>query len=117
MGSDFLSAELWRVNDSCPPTLWVRVDSVDLQIGQQVELLAREGANDPGIFHVKDILYCPRKGAIEFVLAQRGMALPKTFAREDLRPLRVMHKTAQRIFPAPTANFEIPARPGTLECW
>ncbi len=80
------------------PTLWVRVDSVDLQIGQQVELLAREGANDPGIFHVRDILYCPRKGAIEFVLAQRGMALPKTFAREDLRPLRVMHKLRSGFF-------------------
>jgi hypothetical protein len=72
------------------PTLWVRVEAVDLQVGQQVELLARNGANDPGIFTIRDILFCPRKQETEFSLSQRGMTLPKRFARQDLRPLRVV---------------------------
>ncbi len=80
------------------PTMWVRVDAVDLQVGQQVELLARDGANDPGIFSIRDILYCPRKSQVEFALSQRGMVLPKRFAREDLRPLKVVHKLRSGFF-------------------
>ena len=80
------------------PTMWIRVDAVDLQVGQQVELLSREGANDPGIFTIRDVLYCPRKRVVEFALSQRGMTLPRMYAREDLRPLRVMHKLRSGFF-------------------
>lgn len=73
------------------PTLWVRVDPVDLDVGQQVELLSKQGSNDPGIYRISDILYCSRKQAVEFSLSQRGMTLPKKYPREDLRPLRVVH--------------------------
>ena len=80
------------------PTLWLRVNSVDLQVGQQVELLSRQGANDPGIFTVRDIFYCPRKQEIEFLLSQRGMTIQKRFSRNDLRPLRVVHRLRSGFF-------------------
>jgi hypothetical protein len=80
------------------PTLWVRVDTVDLHVGQQVEVLPNHGENDPGIFTVRDILYCPRKQTIEFSLSQRGMTLPKMYSRESLRPLRVAHKLRSGFF-------------------
>ncbi len=73
------------------PTMWVRVESVDLQVGQQVELLSRDRTNDPGIFKIRDILFCPRKGVVEFALSQRGMTLPRMYSRDDLRPLNVVH--------------------------
>lgn len=80
------------------PTMWVRVESVDLQVGQQVELLAKNGANDPGIFTIGDILFCPRKQQIEFAISQRGMTLPRMFSREDLHPLRVTHSLRSGFF-------------------
>jgi len=80
------------------PTLWIRVKSVDLQVDQQVELLAKNGANDPGIFTVRDILFCPRKQEIEFLLSQRGMTVKRIFSREDLRPLRVVHSLRSGFF-------------------
>jgi hypothetical protein len=80
------------------PTLWMRVAPVDLQVGQQVELLARNGANTPGIFTVRDILFCPCKQEIEYSLSQRGMTLQKMFSREDLRPLRVVHSLRNNFF-------------------
>lgn len=80
------------------PTLWVRVDAADLQVGQQVELLARHGANTPGIYSIRDILYCPRKQSVEYSLSQRGMTLPRIFAQEDLRPLRVVHPLRSGFF-------------------
>lgn len=89
------------------PTLWVRVESVDLYVGQQVELLARNGTNDPGIFNIRDILFCPRKQQIEYSLSQRGMTLKRRFAREDLRPLRIVHSLRSGFFQhlPQTSNF------------
>ncbi len=89
------------------PTLWVRVDSVDLQVGQQVELLPRNGANEPGIFTVREILFCPRKQEIEFAISQRGMTVPKKFSRDDLRPLHVVHSLRSGFFQhlPQTSNF------------
>lgn len=90
------------------PTLWVRVEEVDLQVGQQVELLARQGANDPGIFTVCDILFCPRKQVIEFSLSQRGMTLPRKFSREDIRPLRVVQHLRSGYYQHPPQTSQFP---------
>ncbi len=89
------------------PTLWVRVESLDLQVGQQVELLAQNGENDPGIFTVRDILFCPRKQEIEFSMSQRGMTLHKRFSRANLRPLRVVHSLRSGFYQhlPQTSNF------------
>lgn len=80
------------------PTMWVRVDAVDLQVGEQVEVLSREGVNDPGIFTVRDVLYCSHKRVVEFALSQRGMTLPKMYSRDDLQPLKVVHKLRSGFF-------------------
>jgi hypothetical protein len=90
------------------PTLWVQVAAVDLQVGQQVELLARNGTNDPGIFTIHDILFCPRKQAIEFSLTQRGMVLLRVVSREDLRPLRVVHQLRSGFFQHLPQTFKFP---------
>ena len=80
------------------PTMWMRVEPLDLQVGQQVELLSRDGANDPGIFTISDILFCSRKQQIEFALNQRGMTMPRMYSREDLRPLKIIHKLRSGFF-------------------
>ena len=41
------------------PTMWRRTPDVDLEVNQLVELLARSGAHDAGIYRIADILFHP----------------------------------------------------------
>lgn len=91
------------------PTMWVRVEDVDLEVGQQVELLSRDGANDPGVFVVRDLLYCSRTQRVEFALSQRGMTIPRLYLREDLRPLRIAYKLRSVFFQHAPQGSRIPA--------
>ncbi len=74
------------------PTLWLRLEQrLDLEVGQQVELLARLGRNDPGVFRVAEILWDAERGCVTFCLKRDGLVLPRPFTRQDLRPVHVRH--------------------------
>ncbi len=73
------------------PVMWTQVPQVDLDVGQQVELLARLGKNDPGVFRVAEILFCAALGRVSFRLTRDTLTLKKQFLREDLRPVSVKH--------------------------
>jgi hypothetical protein len=69
------------------PSLWLRVPDLDLEVGQQVEVLSCDLRNDPGIFRIAEIMYSTATLAIEYHLLSTSMELTKKFAREDLRPV------------------------------
>ncbi len=73
------------------PSMWLKVPDVDLCIDQQVELLHREGQNDPGIFRIAEIFYAPERNIVEYCLHGISLKLDQRFSREDLRPILVKH--------------------------
>ncbi len=73
------------------PSLWTRVDQLDLAVGQQVELLHRHGENDPGVFRVHEILLSTCHERFEFYLLRDELVIEKAFTRDDLRPIHVSH--------------------------
>ena len=73
------------------PTLWLQTPPVDLEVDQLVELLAKHGANDAGIYRVADVLYRPEMNQIEFHLKRDELVMEREFSREDLQPLEQHH--------------------------
>ena len=73
------------------PSLWTRVPDIDLEVGEQVELLHRQGENDPGIFHIHEIMFCEVRNVLEFYLRRDELVLERAFLRIDLQPLIVKH--------------------------
>lgn len=73
------------------PTLWLSVSKLDLEVGQQVELLSRHGENDSGIFRIRDILFCEVTQEAEYFLMRGEVRLSRQFKRRDLKPLQVQH--------------------------
>ncbi len=70
------------------PTMWVHLDGLDLDVGQQVELLSKQGQNDPGVFRIADMLYSDTTKSVVYRLRRDLLELEKLFTRNDLRPLR-----------------------------
>lgn len=89
------------------PTMWVSVPSVDLEVGNQVEVLSLHGQNDPGVFFLSEILYSPRTGEIEFYVKRADVQIPRSFSRDDLRPIHVRHhlRTAYYQHAVPKSNL------------
>ncbi|GAB5403802.1 MAG: hypothetical protein Aurels2KO_20330 [Aureliella sp.] len=73
------------------PSMWTQVPGVDLELGQQVELLAQFGKHDPGVFRIEDILYDNEKHRIEFALNRGEIVLESLFSRSDIKPVFVKH--------------------------
>ncbi|MEZ6133527.1 MAG: hypothetical protein R3C53_01325 [Pirellulaceae bacterium] len=71
------------------PTLWNRVSNVDLEVGQQVELRARHGAHEAGIYRLADMCFSPLHNRVEFYLRRDKLRIRKAFCREDLLSLQV----------------------------
>ncbi len=82
------------------PSLWLKVQPVDLEIGQQVEVLSRFGKNDPGIYRIVDILLSGTTRQIEFWVQHLDLTLPHPFSRDDLQPVHVTHHLRQSEFTA-----------------
>ena len=73
------------------PTMWTSVPRIDVQVGDQVELLSHFGQKDPCVATIEDI-YCQRaEGQVEFWLRRGQMTLPQSFCRSDFRPLALRH--------------------------
>ena len=91
------------------PTLWLQVPPVDLEVNQMVELLARLGANDAGIYRIADILYVPEAATIEFHLRRDELVIERTFSRDDLRPLEVHYELRSGYYAHPVPASKPPA--------
>ena len=74
------------------PSMWTEAPQCDLDVGQQVEVLAKSGENDPGIFRVKEIYLSTTTHECEFWLARDELVLEKPFRREDLKPTYVRYE-------------------------
>ncbi len=90
------------------PSMWVRVPDIDLDVGQQVELLSCQQRNDPGIYRIADIYFVPASGEIEYGLQSEELRLKRKFHRDDLRPLHVKHHLRSGYYEHPPATASIP---------
>jgi hypothetical protein len=90
------------------PSMWVRVPNIDLEVGQQVELLSSQQKNDPGIFRIAGILFVPARGEIEYALHGEELTLKRKFSRDDLRPLQVQHQLRAGFYEHPPATSNLP---------
>ncbi|HBE66700.1 MAG TPA: hypothetical protein DDW52_00995 [Planctomycetaceae bacterium] len=73
------------------PSMWLPVAPVDLRVEQQVELLARLGRHDSGVFRIAEILYDAANRTVTFQLSRGEVTLERLFSRDDLRPISVKH--------------------------
>ena len=73
------------------PAMWTQVPGVDLEVGQRVELLARLGKNDPGVFRIAEVLFDAAMGRVHFMLSRDVLTMERRFVREDLRPVAIKH--------------------------
>ena len=80
------------------PTMWLQLPALDVEVGDQVEVLARHGSNEPGIFRVREVLYDQRFQLIQYQLERRGLALSRMFDRTDFRALRKKHQLRVNFF-------------------
>lgn len=90
------------------PSMWLPVPQVDLQVGQQVEVLSREFQNEPGIYRIAEILYCVATRSLEYFVHSEALRLAKRFVREDLRPLHVEHHLRIGYYQHPLPAADIP---------
>lgn len=90
------------------PTLWVRVQDTDLDVGQQVEVLARFGENDAGIFRIVDILLHTDSGEVEFYLQQSELPLKRRFSRLDIRAVEISYNLRSDFFEPEPQKSHIP---------
>ncbi|MFN3191839.1 MAG: hypothetical protein ACE361_15110 [Aureliella sp.] len=74
------------------PSMWTAAPAIDLEVGQQVEVLSKQGENDPGIFRIREILLTECLTACEYVLQRDEMPLEHVFQRNDLRPIHVRYE-------------------------
>ncbi len=91
------------------PSLWLPVPEIDLDVGQQVELLSREQHNDPGIFRIAEILYSVASQACDYLLHGESMRLSKRFSRVDLRPLHIEYQLRVGYYQHRRPTAQIPA--------
>ncbi len=74
------------------PTLWLLVPPVDFDVGEQIELIAKHGVNDAGIYRIADIMFNPRLNQIEYYLRRDELVISRSFEREDLQALQLRHE-------------------------
>ncbi len=90
------------------PSMWVRVPDIDLDVGQQVELLSCHQQNDPGIYRIADIYFVPASGQFEYALQGEELRLEHNFSRDELRPLHVKYQLRAGYYDHPPATASIP---------
>jgi hypothetical protein len=91
------------------PTLWLRIPPIDLEVHQTVELLARLGANDPGIYRIADIMYDPLEASIEIYLKRDELVIERPYTRDDVRPLQEHHELRVGYYTHPPPKSRPPA--------
>lgn len=105
---EFYHLHYGELNFRVRPSMWVRVPDIDLEVGQQVELLSRHRQNDPGIFRIAGIFFVPTTGEVEYALQNDELTLNRRFCRIDLKPLRVTHELRPGNYEHPPVTSNIP---------
>ncbi|RMF40741.1 MAG: hypothetical protein D6753_10995 [Planctomycetota bacterium] len=88
------------------PTLWTRVEGVDLEVGEQVELLSKMGKNDAGIYRIAEIAFLPQVQQVVYYLQRGDLRMNHPFRREDLRPLHVRHRLRSDFYKFEPPGFD-----------
>ncbi len=68
------------------PAMWLPVDDAGYKVGDRVEVLAKNGAQQPFIGTLAEITYNPVTRRIEYRIEFRSMVLKKKYFEEDFRP-------------------------------
>ena len=90
------------------PCMWQRTPDIDIEVGQRVEVLSKQGENDPGIFKVAEIHFLKEAQEVEFILSRDDLVISHSFRRDDFRPLEVKHHLRQGFFEHQTPKASIP---------
>lgn len=69
------------------PCLWLRVAGEDLEVDDQVEVLAQLGRAEPLIGQIQEKLYDPHQGRIYYLLRNREVLLTTEYSASDLQRL------------------------------
>ncbi|MGN6543619.1 MAG: DUF6960 family protein [Aureliella sp.] len=98
-----------RIRLRVRPSMWLRVPSPDVRVGDRVELLSHFGRFEPGIATVTEIFAKGEHAALEFFVRRRGMTLPQPLSRDQFRLVSVRHKLRSPTFFHPLPKFLPPA--------
>lgn len=90
------------------PIMWLRIPRIDVEVGDRVEVLPKDGANEPGIFHVREILFDLRFRQVHFRLSNRGLTLPRIFHREDFNLLTQRHQLKTGFYEHEVPRSQLP---------
>ena|SRR5437868_310319 len=69
------------------PTLRQALAGDGFNVGDQVEVCSRMGKNRPIVATIRDMLWNPGRGVIQYRLRRRGMVLERRYTADDLRPV------------------------------
>lgn len=67
------------------PAMWLPLRGDGLNVGDQVEVRSRRGRRRPRLGVIREMLWNPYRGRIEYKLERRGMQLASSFTVEDLQ--------------------------------
>lgn len=70
------------------PAMWLRVPSEGYQLGDRVEVISKNGEQDPQIGDIVEVFYDAVQRQTQYRLSVSGMTLRKRFTSEDIRPCR-----------------------------
>jgi hypothetical protein len=68
------------------PAMWLPVEDAGYQVGDRVEVLAKNGTQQPFIGTLAEITYNPISRRTEYRIEVRSMVLKKKYFEEDFRP-------------------------------
>jgi hypothetical protein len=90
-------------------SMWSRVPSLDVRVGERVELLSDFGRFEPGIATVIEVFAKLNEGSFEFVVRRGSMVLPQRLDRQQFRKLTTRHRLRETAFAHPLPKFLPPA--------
>lgn len=74
------------------PSMWVSAPASEFRVGEQIELLRRQGENDAGIYHIRDVTLAKNGEALEYWLRRGEMPIERSFGPDDLMALEHKHQ-------------------------
>lgn len=90
------------------PSMWTRVPSLDVRVGDRVELLSHFGRFEPGIATVTEIFAKLEQGDFQFAVRRGNMLLPQRLSREQFRLIATRYKLRSPTFAHRVPKFQPP---------
>lgn len=70
------------------PAMWLQVKESGYKVGDRVEVLGKNGTQQPFIGTLAEVTYNPVSRRVEYLIEFRSMVLKKKYLEEDFRPCR-----------------------------